>query len=374
MISLPFLWQWLYTNFTPLQAGEQDGLGKDDVVGELLSTKEVNKEGNVHAAAFAKALIGRYLCVLFKNSDHCKHKFTDPAQPNQYTLKRLSGEEKLVRESDIPPFPQDLRALILKELRDERLGRHSAKNLVRLHMSSPQQPPKKKSRTSLDTSGGLSASQGEKGVPVEAGGETADLSDLSPPMSPSGRRGLKRSAPGEEISKEGTPNRSLKRQTSTTKGPQFPQQEPWKREINDLWAKQLAMMREINTLKIELGRREAARQREILAMRQELDVMRGEIFRLRQLTGAGPVAGLGPLEGDVEQPQERKEEAGEEMVVTDETLAEARPPDVPGQESLDKVLGTASVTPTAAGVVGAAPTASDHHHHVVVPTEETNVM
>jgi len=107
---------------------------------------------------------------------------------------------------------------------------------------------------------------------------------MSPPTSPGGR-GLKRSASGETAEKR------------TGSQPLFSQQEPWKREINDLWAKQLAMMREINTLKVELGRREAARQREILAMRQELDVMRAEIFRLRQI--AGGVVGKG--EGETEE-------------------------------------------------------------------------
>ncbi|ELR19034.1 uncharacterized protein ACA1_235720 [Acanthamoeba castellanii str. Neff] len=68
------------------------------------------------------------------------------------------------------------------------------------------------------------------------------------------------------------------------------QQEPWKREINDLWAKQLAMMREINTLKNELGRREAARQREILGLRQEIDGLRGEVFRIRQMKGLQPAS------------------------------------------------------------------------------------
>jgi len=178
----------------------------------------------------------------------------------------------------------------------------------------------------------LSASQEKAALPPDIvpiveggapGGEegTTTASGMSPPTSPN-RRSLKRSSSGElaggdnnntESSKRrelpassaaaaghAAPYRALRKQVSSpvlTQGkggatPAFTQQEPWKREINDLWAKQLAMMREINTLKVELGRREAARQREILAMRQELDVMRAEIFRLRQVHGVGPLPSL----------------------------------------------------------------------------------
>ena len=120
-------------------------------------------------------------------------------------------------------------------------------------------------------------------------GTANSASPAETPASPSRR--LKRSASRElssssekrrELSSSAG-SRSLRKQSSSPgltqdKGGDAAAssaQEPWKREVNDLWAKQLAMMREINTLKVELGRREAARQREILAMRQEVDVIKG---------------------------------------------------------------------------------------------------
>lgn len=251
-----------------------------------MATKEVNKGGNEQAAVFAKALIGRYLCLLYKNSAQCKNRFTDAKRPTFFTLKKIDDEEREKRESTVPAFPEDLRLRILKELREEKMGRSSARDLLQLMT----QPPKKKART-----GDASSQSGE--LPMEPPAEDGvNANSGSPPASPT-RRALKRSASGELADKRrelpassaaaaghAAPYRALRKQVSSpvlTQGkggavpPLFAQQEPWKREINDLWAKQLAMMREINTLKVELGRREAARQREILAMRQELDVMRG---------------------------------------------------------------------------------------------------
>jgi len=140
MIPLGHLWNWLFINFVPLEENEEGGIPKEEIVRELLATKEVNKEGNPHAAIFAKALIGRYLCLLYKNSSQCKNRFTDTSKESLlFTLKRVNEEEKEGRASAVPSFPHDLRATILKELREERLGRSSARNLLQL-MSLP---PKK---------------------------------------------------------------------------------------------------------------------------------------------------------------------------------------------------------------------------------------
>jgi len=345
MISLPFLWKWLYVNFTPLQEGEEGGIAKEELVKELLSSKEVDKEGNEQAAVFAKALIGRYLCLLYKNSAHCKNRFTDPRRLAFFTLKKPDEEEREKRADTVPPFPDDLRLRILKELREERLGRSSARNLLQLMT----QPPKKKARTSENLNSSQEKGQQSSDLPMDSPAEDGSNSastGLSPPSSPN-RRPLKRSASGELTGGEkrrelpasssaaaghAAPYRALRKQVSSpvlTQGkggavpPLFSQQEPWKREINDLWAKQLAMMREINTLKVELGRREAARQREILAMRQELDVMRAEIFRLRQIHGVGPLpATLTGKEG-------KEGEEGGEVVASSDGTGEA-----------DKVEGT----------------------------------
>jgi len=331
MIPLLFLWKWLYTNFIPDEEG--GGILKEEIVRELLEHKEVDKPDNLQAAIFAKALVGRYLCLLYKASSQCKNRFTDSEQPQLFTLKRVTEEEREGRASAVPPFPHDLKAIILKELREERLGRSSARNLLQLMTT---QPPKKKPRT-LDSSAG----------PDSEATENSGEEQTSPPDSPT-QRGLKRSSSSNELepkrsrgdSSAGNASyRSLKKQVSSPvlsgqKGgqgqqPLFNQQEPWKREINDLWAKQLAMMREINTLKVELGRREAARQREILAMRQELDVMRAEIFRLRQIVGASPGKEGELVEGTevtltarTEPTDTETEESAETKVVTDSIVTE----------------------------------------------------
>lgn len=345
MISLPFLWKWLYINFVPLEDGEEDGYPKEDLIKELLATKEVDKEGNEPAAIFAKALVGRYLCLLYRNSDHCKTRFSSSKNPTLFTLRKVDEEDRPKREESVPIFPEDLRLRILKELREERLGRSSARNLLQLMT----QPPKKKARTMEDRNltpelVSISGSPSEDGTTTTA--TTSGM--LSPPASPS-RRSLKRSASGELTGASETkrrelppssaaaaghaaPYRALRKQASSpvlTQGkggaggvpPLFSQQEPWKREINDLWAKQLAMMREINTLKVELGRREAARQREILAMRQELDVMRAEIFRLRQIHGVGPL--VPPIPEKEGKEGEEGASVGDAAAAVDESVTEA---------------------------------------------------
>jgi len=351
MIPLPFLWKWLYTNFTPLEDGEDGGIAKEEVVKELLAAKEVDKEGNEQAGLFARALIGRYLCLLFKGSGQCKNRFTNPKQPLLFALQRIDDEERERRASAVPPFSEDLRLQILRELREEKLGRSSARNLLNLMT----QPPKKKPRT-MDN---LNASQ-EKLSPPEVvsiaspptddgTSSTASGPMLSPPTSPN-RRTLKRSASGDlagvsdskrrelpasasgGAAAHAAQYRTLRKQVSspvlTQKGgavpPLFTQQEPWKREVNDLWAKQLAMMREINTLKVELGRREAARQREILAMRQELDVMRAEIFRLRTALGGGPLpaSSLSSSGGGKEEKEATGEEGAEAATSVEEDNTE----------------------------------------------------
>jgi hypothetical protein len=448
--------------------GNGGGIPKEVVVQELLNTKEVNKPDNVQASVFAKALIGRYLCVLFKDSVHCRTRFSDSTNTSLYTVRRTSEAERDSRLQEVPAFPQDLRVKILQELKEERLGRTSARNLLQLmtqppssatagskkprletsvstpHLTtraerlsphspssslspSPSSPSgimsdsQRRSRDGMDlveaaaaaaavaphpsTTTTTAASSGKQQTGGDHHGHTTanrkrrrgseeegstnekghhhhnqqqqgpadddddddnDEADESaaeklrsmpePSSSSSSRRSsLKRSFSmssaaaaaaeasaasaengrpaqrmrlGETSSGSNNPKgtlaaeapspkgslaaaaeassfqqqgllapmsgvaamgRMLRRQVST---PVLPtqiraspavgggssatvQQEPWKREINDLWAKQLAMMREINTLKNELGRREAARQREILGLRQEIDGLRG---------------------------------------------------------------------------------------------------
>jgi len=373
MLPLPFLWKWLWINFTPLEdqresSPEEDTLGaqsetsgvgleKDVVVKELLSTKEVNKEGNAQVAAFAKALIGRYLCVLFKDSAHCRTRFTDAKNSTLYTVCRTSSAQHEARLKEVPAFPQDLRVKILQELKEERLGRTSARNLLQLMTqparletssststaTSPERPPSSSSspsssrpaahrkrhweddqegqqqegsqgpsaqkrivlanprRASLKRS--LSMSGSSVGVTVQEEGDFSQRppqkarleTDSASPLSPDKMGNVDSS----QTSAAAAMGRLLRRQVSTPvlptqtarvsggsgAAPSTIQLEPWKREINDLWAKQLAMLREINTLKNELGRREAARQREILGLRQEIDALRVEVFRLRPTKG-----------------------------------------------------------------------------------------
>ncbi len=358
-----FLWfsQWLWLNFSPLEENETGGISKDALIRELLATKEVNKPDNPQAGVFAKALIGRYLCILFKDSVQCKNRFTDPSQPNVFTIKRLDQAAREVREKDVPDFPQDLRVKILKELREERLGRTSARNLLQLmnqHQQSSdrlgQPSPSKKPRTESEqqqqsqkspSAPSAESEQENRAIPPLVSGEkqqqeSADLnpnnttkessSDSASPTAENGRvRPMKRalslssgdlatslagqngrpaqrprtdaaSSPSLTSSSGGLnaaaagASRMLRKQVSQPVLPTqrslpsglFIQQEPWKREINELWAKQLAMIREINTLKVELSRREAARQREILSVkqeiwkeiRQEMDSLRGKPF------------------------------------------------------------------------------------------------
>ncbi|KAL6080432.1 Transcriptional regulator, variant 2 [Balamuthia mandrillaris] len=241
---------------------------------------------------------------------------------------------------------------MLRELREERMGRSSARNLLQLMTQSPT-----KKRTAVSCGGEedaedrenspSSSQQGaahEEMMIEEAGGAGGEGGDLSPQeneeaASPTQPRSTKKQATkpsartrvdlpiavleqGTEAAAEtvlpataataefpsssaaaasihAAPYRAFRRQASspllmpprkgqTSSSHHFlQQQEPWKRELGDLWAKQLATMREINALKIEMGRREAARQREFLAMRQELDIMRAELFRIRHVGGSG---------------------------------------------------------------------------------------
>jgi len=175
----------------------------------------------------------------------------------------------------------------------------------------------------------LSASQ--ENLPVEEETSAMVTTPTAEPTASPSRPRRKRSA-SRELSASGEKRRelssssghntrsSLRKQASS---PSLAQekadaansaQEPWKREVNDLWAKQLAMMREINTLKVELGRREAARQREILAMRQEVDVIKAEIFRMRQGSG---------LPGTGTSDKEEGQEEGGEDLASDGTAGEA---------------------------------------------------
>ncbi|KAL6080431.1 Transcriptional regulator [Balamuthia mandrillaris] len=383
MLPFSVLWKWLWVNFVPLEAEEvaQDedqiaGIKKDSVACEFLRLKDVNKAEDKRAQVFAKALIGRYLCLLFKDSPLLSTRFTD-SENKVFYIKRVTEEaEQEERATTLPPFPQDLRVQMLRELREERMGRSSARNLLQLMTQSPT-----KKRTAVSCGGEedaedrenspSSSQQGaahEEMMIEEAGGAGGEGGDLSPQeneeaASPTQPRSTKKQATkpsartrvdlpiavleqGTEAAAEtvlpataataefpsssaaaasihAAPYRAFRRQASspllmpprkgqTSSSHHFlQQQEPWKRELGDLWAKQLATMREINALKIEMGRREAARQREFLAMRQELDIMRGslpsspssspplllsvfdsdfcaaELFRIRHVGGSG---------------------------------------------------------------------------------------
>eukprot|EP01089_Gocevia_fonbrunei_P016759 TRINITY_DN5271_c0_g1_i1.p2 TRINITY_DN5271_c0_g1~~TRINITY_DN5271_c0_g1_i1.p2 ORF type:complete len:236 (-),score=42.74 TRINITY_DN5271_c0_g1_i1:75-782(-) len=189
-----------------------------------------------------------------------------------YYLRKTNDEERELKERDVPTFPEDVRAKILQELREELVGRSSARNLLKL--MTDQSPNK---RRKLDDSSSEPINSQET--------ETNPSADSQNPSSPDKNNKRPRETTSNPNFASGPP--PLRKQNSSpslTQANNAFAQGPWKREINELWAKQLAMMREINTLKTELARRESLRQSEILVMRQELDVMRAEFFRQR--TGA----------------------------------------------------------------------------------------
>jgi len=274
MIPLEFLWKWLWIHYKPLENGEEQPILKEDVVKELLATPEASKSTTPVSSGFANALISRFLCILFEDSPKCKQRFTDTEDPNRYTLMKVTEEESEERKNNVPEFAGDLRMKILQELKEERQGRSSVQNLLRLGQQSEGEGRTisgKRAASEMNN-----AQQTKQPTPTKRAREYAASSgtpNAQPPYSQLRKVVSSPVLPG--MKNVGT---SL-----------FVQQEPWKREVNELWAKQLAMMREINTLKVELTRREAARQREILAMRQELDVMRAEVFRLRQTVTTKPL-------------------------------------------------------------------------------------
>jgi len=282
MIPLQVLWKWLWVHFVPMQSND-GGVPINTLVEEFLIEDQINKQDDVKAAQLTKAMVGRYLCIMYKDSPLCSVKFVDKERET-FCVRRTASEEKEEREKTVPAFPNDVRLKIMAELKEELVGRSSARNLLTLMRSDDKTTTNKRKAEEPATTEGITSGNKE----TETGGSSSQESTARkrPNLGSSGPRPLGRQVSSPALTQGGSKggNGANSGGNGAVAAP-LALQGPWRREINELWAKQLAMMREINTLKSELARREQVRQNEILVMRQELDVMRAEFFRQRQAMG-----------------------------------------------------------------------------------------
>ena len=82
----------------------------------------------------------RYLLAQYPNSSLRATNFMD-AQQTAFLLRAASESELSTRRQQVPPFPEELRAKLMMQLKEEMLGRRSASSLVSLSQSNQNNPP-----------------------------------------------------------------------------------------------------------------------------------------------------------------------------------------------------------------------------------------
>eukprot|EP01097_Dermamoeba_algensis_P006321 TRINITY_DN3954_c0_g7_i1.p1 TRINITY_DN3954_c0_g7~~TRINITY_DN3954_c0_g7_i1.p1 ORF type:complete len:566 (-),score=119.21 TRINITY_DN3954_c0_g7_i1:776-2473(-) len=133
MIPLDTVWKWLWQNFTPLDPHENGGILKEKLVNEFFTLPSLEVGKAKASEVFAKILIQRVLELLFHDqliasAEEQRNNTSEKVFP----IKRLTEEERERRKRTTPPIPEDTRAALLKEVREEILGRKSANNLYSL--------------------------------------------------------------------------------------------------------------------------------------------------------------------------------------------------------------------------------------------------
>ena len=266
MSSLPleFLWKWLFVHFDPATSVDEV-IASDQLIDEFFNDPELMSDNNNNSNSnsnkgnldnrtkmMCKAIMPRWLCLLYKESPLVSEKFMDKTREFFY-LKRTSPEDQQLRLVSYPPAPE-----LKSKLRAELVNEASARNLRDL--------------------------MGEKQITGIK--RSADDSNLEDGAAIKKQKLLNHRANPQLVKYPSVPaNINSRTSVNSSALYQQQQQQPWKREVSELFAKQLAMMRDIHSLKTELARREQVRQNEILFMRQELDMMRTEFYRQRQGQG-----------------------------------------------------------------------------------------
>jgi hypothetical protein len=129
------LFQWLWSNFEPTE-NEADFIPRDVLIKEALSLPEApaSARDNPQIAVITRIFVARYLPLLFPASSLNSTGFVNKNR-TMYCLKRLGELDRQARMRSIPMFPEDLRQRLLKEVREELLGRKSASSLLSLSLN-----------------------------------------------------------------------------------------------------------------------------------------------------------------------------------------------------------------------------------------------